>query len=192
MLDPLCHHSVTCKCGEDVTNRHNLLRNAVYEACHQASLSVRLEAGGGLGKVKALTRPADVLVSSPSGSASAAYDITVTSPLNPSIIMEAGVSAGSAANAAEVRKHLKYDVKCSELGWRCTPIAVETYGAWGAEACNTFSFIASRVAIMTNKSKSMILSNLYGKLSIILVKSNARAIMLRSLMPAAGGFSENI
>ena len=28
-----------------------------------------------------------------------------------------------------------------------------------------------------------------GKLSIILVRSNARAIMLRSLMPAAGGFS---
>ena len=175
-----------------MTNRHNLLRNAVHEACHQASLSVRLEAGGGLGKDKALTHPADVLVSNPSGSASAAYDITVTSPLNPSIILEAGVSAGSAAKAAEVRKHLKYDVKCSELGWQCTPLAVEKYGAWGAEACNTFSFIASRVAIMTNKSKSMILSNVYGKLSIILVRSNARAIMLRSLMPAAGGFSENI
>ena len=183
---------VTCKRGDNVTNRHNLLRNAVYEACRQASLSVRLEAGGGLGMDKALTRPADVLVSNPSGSASAAYDITVTSPLNPSIILEAGVSAGSAAKAAEVRKHLKYDVKCSELGWRCTPLAVETYGAWGAEACITFSFIASRVAIMTNKSKSIILSNLYGKLSIILVRSNARAIMLRSLMPAAGGFSENI
>ena len=52
-----------------MTNRHNLLRNAVYEACRQASLSVRLEAGGGLGKDKALTRPADVLVSNPSGSA---------------------------------------------------------------------------------------------------------------------------
>ena len=65
MLDPLCHHSVTCKRVGDVTNRHNLLRNAVYEACRQASLSVRLEAGGGLGKDKALTRPADILVSNP-------------------------------------------------------------------------------------------------------------------------------
>ena len=163
-----------------MTNRHNLLYNAVYEACHQASLSVRLEAGGGLGKDKALTRPADILVSNPSGSASAAYDITVTSPLNPSIIfiLEAGVSAGTAAKAAEVCKHSKYDVNCSELGWRCTPLAVETYGAWGAEACNTFSFIASRIAIITNKPKLMILSNLYGKLGIILVRSNARAIMM--------------
>ena len=135
-----------------MTNRHNLLRNAIYEACRQASLSVRLEVGGGLGRDKALTRPADILVSNPSGSASTAYDIPVT-PLNPSIILEAGVSAGTAAKAAEVRKHSKYDVKCSELGWRCTPLAVETYGAWGTEARDTFSFIASRLAIITNKSK---------------------------------------
>ena len=110
-------------------------------------------AGGGLGKDKALTRPADILVSIPSGSTSAAYDITVTSPLNPSIISEAGVSAGTAAKAAEVRKHSKYDVKCSELGWRCTPLTMETYGAWGAEACNTFSFIASRIAITNKQTK---------------------------------------
>ena len=119
-VPPLCHLQV-CVGGGDVTNCHNLLRNAVYEA----SLSVRLEAGGGLGKDKALNRPADILVSNPSGSASAAYDITVTSPLNPSIILEAGVSAGTAAKAAEVRKHSKYDVKCSELGWRYTPLAVK-------------------------------------------------------------------
>ena len=70
--------------------------------------------------VKVMTRPSlvqDILVSNPSGSASAVYDVTVTSPLNPSIISEAGVSAGTAAKAAEVRKHSKYDVKCSELGW---------------------------------------------------------------------------
>ena len=96
--------------------------------------------GGGLGRDKALTRPADILVSNPSGSASAAYDITVTSPLNPSIILESGVSASTAAKAAEVRKHSKYDVKCSELGWRCTPLAVETYGAWGTEHIFVYCF----------------------------------------------------
>ena len=64
-----------------MTNQHNLLHNAIYEACHLASLSVHFKAGGGLGKNKALTRPADILVSNPSGSACAAYDITVTSPL---------------------------------------------------------------------------------------------------------------
>ena len=76
-------------------------------------MSVCSEAGGGLGKEKALTHPADIL----SGSASAAYDITVTSQLNPLIVLEAGVSASTAAKAAEIHKHSKYDVNCSELGW---------------------------------------------------------------------------
>ena len=51
----------------------------------------------------------------------AALDITVTSPLNPSTFTEASVTAGSAALAAEQRKHNSNDVKCSELGWKCDP-----------------------------------------------------------------------
>ena len=69
----------------------------------------------------------------------AALDLTVTSTLNSSTLMEAGVTSGSAALAAnaEVRKHNANDAKCSELGWTCIPIAVETYGCWGAEAMQT-------------------------------------------------------
>ena len=62
----------------------------------------------------------------------------VTSPLNPSILSEVGVTAGSAALVAECRKHDLNDPKCSELGWKCTPLAVETYGCWG-EARETLS-----------------------------------------------------
>ena len=77
----------------------------------------------------------------------AAFDIKVTSPLSPNIVSEAGVSAGVAAKAAESREHKQSDTKCSELGWQCIPLAVETYGAWGEEACNAFSCIAMREAI---------------------------------------------
>ena len=75
------------------------ITSCTMQSCCQASLSVCLEAGGGLGKDKTLTHPADILVSNPRGSASAAYGITVTSPLNPSIILEVGVSASKAAEA---------------------------------------------------------------------------------------------
>ena len=51
----------------------------------------------------------------------AAFDITVTSPLNPSTFTEASVTAGSAALAAEQRKHNANDVKCSELGGEVCP-----------------------------------------------------------------------
>ena len=42
-------------------------------------------------------------------------------------------TSGSAALAAEVRKHNANDAKCSELGWSCIPIAVETYGGVGVQ-----------------------------------------------------------
>ena len=38
---------------------------------------------------------------------------------------------------------------CSELGWVCIPLAVETYGNWGREAQTTFSCLASHLAITT-------------------------------------------
>ena len=56
------------------------------------------------------------------------FDLTVTSLLNPSILSEAGVTEGSAASVAECCKHDLNDPKCSELGWKCTPLSLESYG----------------------------------------------------------------
>ena len=72
---------------------------------------------------------------------SAAFDVTVISPLNSSIVSEAGVTSGVAARAAEMRKHEENDAKCTELGWMCVTLAVECYGVWGVEVCNAFSFL---------------------------------------------------
>ena len=48
VLDPLGHHAASCRHCRDVVTRHNLLRNIFVEFCHQAHLSVRVEAGFGL------------------------------------------------------------------------------------------------------------------------------------------------
>ena len=80
------------------------------------------------------TRQADVLAANWMMGRPAAFDFTVTSPLTLSNLPEASVTAGSAAFAAEERKHKASDSKCAELGWVCIPIAVETYGCWGTEA----------------------------------------------------------
>ena len=61
----------------------------------------------------------------------AAFGITVTSVLSPKIIYEAGVSAGVAETASELRKHKHNNTKCLEFGWQCIPLAVETYAAGG-------------------------------------------------------------
>ena len=90
---------------------------------------------------------------------------------------EAGVTAGAAAQATELRKHEANDVKCSELGWLCIPLVVESYGAWGKEAMESFSSLASRLAITSSRPKSAVLSELYGRLNLNLVRANMRAIM---------------
>ena len=112
----------------------------------------------------------------------AAFDLTVASPLNQSILTEACVTAGSSAQVSEQRKHASNDVKCSELGWSCIPFAVETYGCWGAEARLHLSRPASRLAARLNCSKSHATSTLYGRLNLVLVRANARAL----LSPAYG------
>eukprot|EP00731_Ephydatia_muelleri_P011027 Em0005g1613a len=171
MLDPLGHHATTCKRGGDVVFRHNKLRDILAETCRRAHLSVQVEAGCNLTPDHSHSRPADVLISNWVLGKTAACDISVTSPLNSNIMSEAGVTAGAAAQATELRKHEANDVKCSELGWLCIPLVVESYGAWGKEAMESFSSLASRLAITSSRPKSAVLSELYGRLNLNLTLS---------------------
>ena len=119
------------------------------------------EAGSGLGRDLLHTRPANILASNWLCGKPAAFDLSVTSSLNPFLLSEAGLTAGSAAVAAELRKHSANDAKCSELGWTCVPLVMESYGAWGRKAVQAFSRLASHLATRTNTPKFKVVSNLY-------------------------------
>ncbi|KAL5474616.1 hypothetical protein EMCRGX_G026588 [Ephydatia muelleri] len=138
VLDDFGHHSLTCKHGGDVVSRHNKLRDVFYDFCQRACLGPRLEMGCGAGS-DSQSRPADVLVPNWDLGKPAAFDLSVTSTLQSSALLEASVTAGSAAQLAENRKHNNSDKKCDELGWACIPLVVETYGCWGAEAVAALS-----------------------------------------------------
>ena len=90
------------------------------------------------------------------------------------------MTTGSAASAAEARKHATNDAKCNCLGWICIPLALETYGCWGDEAIKCLDRLAARIANHTARPKSSAVSALYRRLSIVLVRANARAILARS------------
>ena len=57
------------------------------------------------------------------------------------------------------------------------PLSVETYGCWGEEAGRCIDRLATRIATRTGSSA---VSGLYGRLSIGLVRANARALLARS------------
>ena len=161
-LDTFGHHCVTCRCGGDVTTRHNALRNVLHTTFHHAGLSAHLEQGSSWSNDKSRSCPADILVDNWDRGLSAAFDVSVTSLLNPSLIVESSISSGVAARVAEECKHEKNDKRYSELGWQCIPIVVETYGSWVSEARQALSQKASRLAFRTNSEKSQMLGSLYG------------------------------
>ena len=82
-LDPLGHHALSCRRGGDVVLRHNQLRDVFVDICHKANLEVRIEAGSALTPDLSRSRPVDALVNNWIGGSSAAFDVTVTSPLTP-------------------------------------------------------------------------------------------------------------
>ena len=65
-----------------------------------------MEVGCGWELDKSKTRPADILVSKWDGNASGAFDICVTSPLNSSSVVEAGMSSGVAAIGCRTKEAL--------------------------------------------------------------------------------------
>ena len=178
-LDPLGHHAATCRHGGDVVARHNRLRDIVTNFCRRAHLSVQVEVGYGLARDHINSRPADILVQGWDRGKPAAFDVTVTSPLTPVSLNNASASVGAAAYAAECRKHAANDTRCQELGWLCIPLAVETYGNWGKEAQSVFSRLASLLSISQAIPKPKMLSEIYSRLNMSLVRSVARAIMGR-------------
>ena len=114
----------------------------------------------------------------------AAFYITVTSPLTPAILAEASRRVGAAAEAAENRKHTANDPKCAELGWWCAPLVVETYCNWGEEARGTFALLTTRLAFgFSSFRKARVISDMFGRLNITLVRAIARAILARNVIP---------
>ena len=59
-------------------------------------------------------------------------------------------------------------------------LSVETYGCWGTEAMQTLSCLVSRLATRGNCSKSHATCLLYGRLSLTLMRANARALLSRA------------
>ena len=76
------------------------------------------------------THPADLLVPNWVLGKPAAFGLSVTSPLNPTTLLEVSVTTGVAALTTELRKHSSNCTKCKELDWVCVPLVVESYGAW--------------------------------------------------------------
>ena len=60
---------------------------------------------------------------------------------------------------------------------------IKAYDAWGTEAMESLSLLASRLATSSNRAKAEVLAALYGRLNLNLVRANATAILPRCFVP---------
>ena len=102
-----------------MVSRHNKLRDVLAETCRRAHLGVQVEMGSNVTSNHSHTHPADLLIPNWVLGKPAAFDLSVTSSLNPTIVLEASVTTGVAAWTTEQRKHRSNDAKCNELDWVC-------------------------------------------------------------------------
>ena len=79
---------------------------------------------------------------------------------------------GSAAQAAEASKRLKYSGPGS--GYSFYPVAIETLGAWGKDAQGLVSELGGRLAALTGDPRS--LAFLRQRLGIAMQRGNAAAV----------------
>ena len=175
-LDQLGHHHLTCALGGFVVHRHNRLRDTFYSLCRMAGMNPELERGAYHDDA---SRPADVLVPLWSLGKSGAFDITVVSPLSPSILLGPGAGNTDVVDEAAQKKHTENDPKCADLGWTCVPLAIDSYGRWCDEAHTAFNEVAVRLSTRTKVSFSSALSSIYNSLSLVLVRQNALAIIAK-------------
>ena len=148
-----------------------------WESCKLACIAAQIKAGSGLDAKGSGTRPTDILIHNWEYGKPAALDFIITSLLNHYTLNEVSVMAGSTVSTVELRKHATNDEMCNRLGWVCIPLTMEGYGCWGEETSRCLDRLAIQIATRTACPKS---SAMCARLSIALVRANARALLARS------------
>eukprot|EP00731_Ephydatia_muelleri_P036196 Em0214g2a len=123
-------------------------------------------------------RPADYLVPNWSTGKPAAFDISVTSPLNPISLPEAKVTVVLQLGWPRCANTPPTTPSAGALGWVCIPLAVENLRVLGTEARDS-SRLAVRLALQLHCSKSKALVSIYQRLNLTLVRCAARALLSR-------------
>ena len=180
IIDASGYHALTCKSGGDLIHRHNTIRDTIGKACQMAGWNPRLEKPGWIANTN--DRPADIYIPSLTNGKSCAADVAVTHALQPiSIKNAAKVAAGAATRYATAVKDHKYKevLAKQDYGIDYLPLVVDCFGAWDERAVIFFKKIASSISKMKFKSYAETINQLMEKISVCLMRANARTLLKR-------------
>ena len=132
--------------------------------------------------VNANDRLAEIFIPSLHNGKSCAADVAITHALQPSSISNAAREvAGAATRYAITVKDRKYKevLAKQDFGIDFLPLVVDCFGAWDPRAIIFFKQIASSISKMRFKSYAETISQLMGKISVCLMRANAKALLKR-------------
>ena len=178
--DRMGDHALGCRNSGDRITRHNILRDVIFEAAAAADLGPKKEERHLLPGSTA--RPGDVMIRRWANGKDAAIDVTVTSPLASSYVAGAAAKAGSTLEKACQRKLRETAEACRQEGLVFLPLAMETLGGLHAGAVSLVKQIAAALARKNGQEESVVTSQLFGRLSLNLMRGNA--LMLSSRFQA--------
>jgi len=194
-MDAFGDHALTCPCGGDRVKRHNGLRNEAFFSLGSAGFCPELEKPGllpprdeeervvsGLPAASSNRRPADVYVGRFRSDSPAALDFAATSGLRSDVLTHSARDGSVATQLYEDKKRNFLDTAslCSQEGFSFIPMVVESHaGGWGKEARKVFATMAQATAAASPVDTSTISDQLVQRLSCLLQRENARAVLCR-------------
>ncbi len=198
-----------CRAAGGGDRRHNLIRNEAYYSAASAGLLPELEKPGLLpprplngslyedGSRPAdsddrpeARRPADVYIPRWRSGPPAAWDFAVTSGLRNDALVESATDREAALTRYEDFKQSFKSTSstCQQSGLTFIPMILEASGGgWGKQARRVWSELAKKHALATGEltSDEDSATTLLQRLSIILHRENARAILRRHVSPVS-------
>ena len=181
ILDVLGDHAVACGGSGGRISRHDRLRDIFFNATTAASLAPIKEQRNLIPGER--SKPGDIFVPTWSAGRPAAFDVTVTSPLQLSLLSRAAETPGASLEVAEDRKFSKHEKNCEEQGISFFPLAVETLGGRSALAIKTLKSVAILADARRSGSRDARVApvRLLQSLSVCLMRGNATIIVSRAI-----------
>jgi hypothetical protein len=173
------YHALTCRCWGGRIYRHHALANVLATYMQSAHHNPQREKG-----FDGASRPADVLIPHWELGQPLAIDLAVTHPLQPNNTQKAG-DRTSGSWASDYARAFK-DQQAAPLaahGVAFAPLVVETYGSWDPAGYALLHQCAAKYAMHQGISPAVAVRVLFQRLSVTLMRMNARMILARDPPP---------
>ena len=147
ILDTYGHHSRMCAAGGERTQRHNALRDLIYQWAERGCLRPEREKAGLLlpqspdDVSSARRRPADLYLPAFLGRPTA-IDFAITAPQRLDVLGSHGGASAASLYTEHKRKHLDTAQACAAQHVEFLPLVAETTGAWAPEAIKALDHIS--------------------------------------------------